>query len=225
MRSNYLTYLLLLTCYIFTTYNQKLIAQDDISPNRETERNNYRRQTAKNQFYLGSSFGLGIGFQNYSLAVANSTPIADGVLNPKIGFFPINRLLIGGTMDYSLSLAISEGQSNYEVHTQTFGTFARYYVTKTLFLEGQYGWGTGKEIKNEPSTKQAFSAQRYSVGFGVAHFWAKRISFELMMRYSGAKGTGLDVDSNTIHLSNLGITAGIGYVIGKDTPKNTLAIK
>ena len=118
-------------------------------------------------------------------------------------------------MDYSFSLSIAEVDEDYFILSSTFGPIVRYYFAKSLYVEGQYGWGSGQQkIKTTDSHVRDFSTERYSIGFGVAHFWAKRFSFELMMRYSAARGRVLSKDTEQINMTNVGITAGIGYVLG-----------
>lgn len=216
MRQHQFKHLLTLILCFFSTYNSSILAQNAISPEKADEIVNYKFQTAKKQFYLGGSFGLGFGIQSYSAKVNDYAFLGDLVGNAKGGFFPINRLLVGGTVDYTAAYEVASGEEPYAVRTFTYGPFVRYYISKSLFAEGQYTWGKGQEknIETVPAN-QRFDAQRYAIGVGMSHFWGKRISFELLMRYSAAKGNILNPEVQTLNLSNIGITAGVGVALGK----------
>lgn len=217
MHKYQLQHLFILTLCVFSTCQYELYAQDNTTATTGGFQNNFKLQTAKDKVFIGASFGGGLGsYESYSLSKgADNATLIDGVGNPKIGFFPINRLMIGGNFDYSFAISIAEVEEDYFITSATIGPIIRYYFAKTLYFEGQYGWGRGQQkIKSVDSNIRDFSAQRYSIGFGVAHFWAKRFSFELMMRYSAARGRIIGQNTEQIDMTNIGITAGLGYVFG-----------
>ncbi|MGB0525924.1 MAG: hypothetical protein ACPGJS_23290 [Flammeovirgaceae bacterium] len=209
MLQHQLRHLLLLTFCTFITHVQ---AQDVITPDKQAEKRNFRQQTAQGMLYAGTNFGLGIGLQSSSVSVADAQPLIDGVSNTKLGVFPIPRLLVGANFDFAGAMVIQgdPGESERElVLTKTIGPFVRYYLSKSIFAEGQYGWGSGEERNGDATPEpEEFSAQRYVVGVGLAQFWGKRIAFELMARYSGIQG-------DVVYLGNIGVTAGIGVTIGQ----------
>lgn len=97
---------LLTLCLIFVQLHQ-LIAQQVIRPIKEAEANNFRYQTSQGKFHIGSSFGLGLGIQSSSTSVAEASLLVDGVSNTRVGYFPINRLLVGANIEFAGSMAIA----------------------------------------------------------------------------------------------------------------------
>lgn len=119
-------------------------------------------------------------------------------LTPKVGYFVIDNLAIGADITF---ITTSGGLST----TSTFlaGPFVRYYI-KNLFIEGEYGFGSGKSGDTNTSTTG------WTAGIGYAVFLNDYIAIEPTLIY-----TSNSIDYNDLnHKSTIaGFAAGVGFQI------------
>ena len=171
------------------------------------------RQTQQLGVYIGVDMAMGLGFRTSSLSYSDATAIIDASTTPKVGFFPINRLMVGGNFDFVGSIASFNAADSYAVYSKTWGGFMRYYLKGGFFGELQYNQGQGFErsTKQGLTDTQMFQTERYSVGVGLANFWTKYASFEVLLKYNSSNGQFND--TRDVYLSGLSITAGVGFTI------------
>lgn len=181
--------------------------------------NYFDSQTKRNRFYIGTDFGVGLGFKSESLSITKATTLIDASFTPKIGFFPIKRLLVGGVYDLSSSLTVLEGQNQYYLSNSNYGLFSRYYLKNGLFGEVSYGWGNGYELTQiaglDLAERNDFDSRRQAYSIGISNFWLKRFNFEILLRYSRVDGNYKESETESLELSGLAVKAGVGFSIGK----------
>lgn len=181
--------------------------------------NYFEFQTKRNHIYVGTDFGVGLGFKSESLTITEATTLVDASFSPKIGFFPVRQLLIGGIYDLSSSLTVLEGQDQYYLTNSAYGIFGRYYLKNGLFAEASYGWGNGYELAriagSDFSEKNNFDSRRKSLSIGISNYWLKRFNFEVLLRYSQINGNYSSSDTRKLEISGLAVKAGVGFSIGK----------
>ena len=180
---------------------------------------NFTSQTQAGRWYIGSDFGVGLGFRNNSLSIADATTVIDASFNPKAGYFLKNKWLVGVSTDISNTIAVLEGQEQYKVSNIAFSPFMRYYFAGGVFAEGMAGIGRGTETSYNTTTRtrdrNVFDSKRYSLGLGISNYWLKRWSFEVLIRYSSYQGDFQQSTASPIQLSGLSVKAGVGVSIGK----------
>ena len=176
----------------------------------------FNKQTKQFNIYTGVDLAMGLGFRTQTLSYTDATALVEGSISPKIGFFPLNRWMIGVAHDIGGSMASFNSWESYTLYTRTWGGFTRYYIKGGLFGELQYGWGKGTEniTKDGISNIHSFRSERYTIGLGLAGFWTKNFNFELLLRYSDAhRNTN---DNRAIYQSGLSVTAGAGFSLGRN---------
>lgn len=187
---------------------------------RQQEKANFAFQTARRAWVVGLDFGLGLGYRNDDLGLQNSTTLLDIGGCPKIGYFVLPRLLVGLNNDIYASFATFGAKTEYSLYNITIGPMVRYYPTRHLLTEIQYGAGVGHEFSDRGRgvEKRNFGGQRFSAGIGISNFWFKRLNIELIARYNIAAGNFSERDlqqTPTVYFSGLSINAGINFRIGK----------
>jgi hypothetical protein len=172
------------------------------------------RQTQQFRIWIGADMAFGLGFRASSLSYTDATALVDASASARIGFFPINRLLLSLQADAFGSVASFDAWQSQELSARSFGGALRYYLRGGLFGEAHYGRGRGLETYRHASglQEQAFRLQRYGLGMGIGNFWGEHFNFELLLRYQ--HGRGQFSDQRSLLLSGLSLTAGIGFSIG-----------
>jgi len=185
----------------------KLFAQTDTT---DFEQQNLNFQTSKGKFQTNLHFGMGLGFQNTQIAFENSTALLDVYLSPRVGYFVLNRWLVGVSSEITNSVASFNYNNNYSFLSYTTGILSRYYTQSVFFAEAEYGWGFGNERyhQNKSLVRNVFPTGRLGIGIGIANFWFKRFAFDLMVKYA-------NLQSNKFNFNNFNITAGLSYSFGK----------
>lgn len=175
----------------------------------------FKSQTKQFQLYTGIDMGMGLGFRASNLSYADATALIDANFTPKIGFFPLKQLLVGGSFDLFGSIASFDAQNSYSLYSQTWGGFMRYYLKGGFFGELQYGRGKGIEERKQSQSValRQFQTERYSIGVGIANFWASHFNFEVLLKYNNAAGR-FD-DTRDLYISGVSVNAGIGFSIGR----------
>lgn len=209
---------ILLTILLGGVFNSPLLyaqllyssADDDSATNKSY----FEQQTKQFSLYAGTDLSMGLGFRASNLSYSDATALIDATATPKIGFFPISQLMIGGNFDFFGSLASFNARDSYALYSQTWGGFLRYYLKGGFFGEAQYSRGRGYERTNQQGVKQVkdFQTERYSIGVGIANFWTEHFNFEVLLKYNSSHGAYND--TRGIYLSSLSLTAGIGFTLG-----------
>ncbi|MDW7692585.1 hypothetical protein R9C00_12385 [Flammeovirgaceae bacterium SG7u.111] len=207
------TFLLVFFVFILCT---QLQAQKTDSLKHVDERENFLHQTSKYNIFVGVNFGLGLGVRNQNTSLNESTVLFDFNINPKVGFYPFRRLMVGVAYDYYTSLASINYSNNYQFNFQSLNGFTRYYFPKGMFGEAQLGWGNGSErLSTTPNPfTESLTGTKFSLGLGVGNFWGKNYHLEILARYIGIFGQYKIVDDD-FYINGLKITAGLTYGFGK----------
>lgn len=212
-------YIITLFGCLFNSYIPMLFGQDANTDKEiliNSSHHHFLNQTKQFNIYTGVDLAMGIGFRTQTLSYEDATAIAEGSLTSKIGFFPINRLMIGPSYETVGSMTSFSAWDSYSLSARTWGGIMRYYIKGGLFGEFQYGWGKGKEqFSNDGiNTSHNFRSERYTIGLGLAAFWVKNFNFEVLLRYNNATRT-INDQRNT-YQSGLSVTAGAGFAFSKN---------
>ncbi|MEN7548673.1 hypothetical protein AAG747_12180 [Rapidithrix thailandica] len=174
-------------------------------------------QTKKGSLYAGAVFGVGLGVRSEELNLSTGSALGDAMFNPKVGFYVVDRLQAGISVDMFGSFASISYAESHTLSYYTFNPYVRYYLKSGFFGETQMGWGRGSEQvlnDNEILVKSPFEIQHFSVGAGLGNFWFKQLSLELLLRYTLSSGEFEDTGQH-FFIHNLSMTAGIGLHLGR----------
>jgi outer membrane protein len=138
----------------------------------------------------------------------------DFSIAPQFGYFVIDNLAVGATLDFSLSKWDAEqGNDESTVTAFEFEPTVRYYLPVGVFFQGQFGIGTGK-FKDEDD-EEKFTRTSFAGAVGYAIFLNDNIAIEPMIGYgiSSDKYTDLDFDYKEID-NGLFLRVGIQAYLG-----------
>ena len=152
--------------------------------------------TGKGMFILGGNFSFGFStstseFKGDSESIQNSEikSISLG-LGPRVGYFVIDNLAIGGRVGFSTSKTEIDVTNSETTGTSfSFSPFVRYYFAEGTikpFLEGTIGVGfsnsnTENDFEDSESKNSLFN---YGLDGGIAFFFKKSISLDVGVGYS-----------------------------------------
>jgi len=107
-------------------------------------------------------------------------------LSPKVGYFFIDNLAAGLSLNLSAGTQKDEGSSDkYSSTSVSIGPFVRYYLQPGVFFQGQFGGGSIKR-KNEvgnTTTTTKYGLTNWSIGAGYAYFLNKNVALEPFIGY------------------------------------------
>lgn len=163
----------------------------------------------------GASIGFSSANSNTESKISTGTVTTDNSalqfsITPRIGYFLLDNLVIGISMDYTLnqtSRPVTPGMPNSRIETETdsdllFGPYSRYYFLssedKGLFGELSFGFGSSSDITNI-GTAQSTSTNVFagSVGPGFTIFSRDAIGIEALVKYNFSRSS-FDIESQGV---------------------------
>jgi hypothetical protein len=157
--------------------------------------------TDQGNFMLGSTFGLSAANSTIShnagdggASVENPTSTLF-TISPSVGYFVLDELAIGISMDYTFSRVRSAVGEKNEDSNVLFGPFARYYLPiaddMAVFLEGSFGFGNSRndmELGGQPQNIRT-NMVAFGVGPGLTIFSTSAIGIEALCKYNYSRST------------------------------------
>jgi outer membrane protein len=141
-------------------------------------------------------------------------------LAPQFGYFIIDNLAVGGTIDLSLSKFKPEdddveGRTSTSIEIQPT---VRYYLPQGIFFQGQFGIGTQKTKYTEENISEEYkdAITSFGVAAGYAFFLNDNIAIEPLVGY--ARRTEKEKDSSPTYkeiYSGLFLRVGIQVYLDK----------
>lgn len=114
----------------------------------------------------------------------NST---DFTLSPSAGYFVIDNLAVGASLDFGASSTKYTGSSGKSSSTSIgLSPFVRYYLSQGIFFQGQVGFGSqnSKSPTGGGTTSTTkYSTSNWSLGAGYAYFLNDFVAVEPMIGY------------------------------------------
>ena len=157
--------------------------------------------TDQGNFMLGSTFGLSAAKSTISHSAGDGEASVENptstlfTISPSVGYFVLDELAIGISMDYTFSQVRSaEGEKNEDSNV-LFGPFARYYLPiaddMAVFLEGSFGFGNSRndmELGGQPQNIRT-NMVAFGVGPGLTIFSTSAIGIEALCKYNYSRST------------------------------------
>ncbi len=158
-------------------------------------------QTMKGTWLLGGTAGFNSSKPNASGA-KSTTNLG---LNPNVGYFVMNNLAVGASLDFNSASYDGDGYTQFAV-----GPFVRYYIVDLgakakLFGQGQFGYGSFK-FKDE----DAVGNIAWGLSAGVAYFLNPSIALEGSLGYNSSKSTEENAVANNTFGFNVGFQIHLG---------------
>ncbi|WP_276372068.1 outer membrane beta-barrel protein [Chryseolinea sp. H1M3-3] len=140
----------------------------------------------------------------------------DFSIAPQFGYFVIDNLAVGATLDVTLS-KWKDDDGDYE-STATILEFqptVRYYLPMGVFFQGQFGIGTGKYKDDEDGNvdEEKFTRTSFAGAVGYAIFLNDNIAIEPMIGYGSSGDKYKDADYKDIN-NGLFVRVGIQAYLG-----------
>lgn len=151
--------------------------------------------TSQGTFLLGGSSNLGLNFLS-SKSKLGDGDFQDGPkttsfnISPQVGYFIIDNLAIGGTLDFSSEKETFD-DLKYTSSNVLVGPFVRYYFDK-LYAEGSIGVGSAKTDFGSGENKSSLSA--WSIGAGYALLLNDAVALEPRIGYASTSGKNKETD-------------------------------
>jgi hypothetical protein len=182
----------------------------------DIESQNYKLLTAKKKWLIGFDFGMGIGIRNQNINFSSATALVDFNLSPRVGMYLGKGWLCGVDFDYFASVASFNFQNEYRFLLRSYNGFTRYYSPSGFLLELTAGYGNGNEkfIRSGETQSIGFEGYRYGVGVGIANYWSQRVSFDILLKYTGSTGNYKEVQ-DSFFINGLSLGAGVSISLGK----------
>lgn len=136
---------------------------------------------------------------------------------PQFGYFIIDNLAVGASLDFGLSKWKDENDSDddYSSTSIEFTPTVRYYLPQNIFFQGQVGFGTGKDKYGSGSVdEEKFSTFSFALGAGYAHFLTDNVAIEPMIGYGSYQAKDKDTDVKDIN-NGLFLRVGLQVYLGK----------
>jgi len=137
--------------------------------------------------------------------------------NPKVGYFFIDNLAAGLSIDLTGQTTKYEGSSGKDGSTIfTVGPFVRYYLDQGLFFQGQVGFGsaTSKNATGNTTTTTKYGASSWDLGVGYAYFLNDHVAIEPLVYYGMASRKNKDTDSKST-AGGIGVQIGLQVYLGE----------
>lgn len=182
-------------------------------------------QTNQGKFLMGLSsniFNLGY-YTSMSKSDANGSEEADkrfGVfLQPKIGYFFIDNLVIGLDLGVGLQTGKTENDNNYTYTSSSVGPFVRYYVPTSKILPFfELGGSVGlMSNKFEDSTDNT-GILTYRGGIGLAAPLGERVMVDILAGYHSQTYKDRENNENNVRrvMGTLGLNIGFTILLGSN---------
>jgi hypothetical protein len=169
----------------------------------------------KGNFMAGASIGFSSANSNTESTTPSGTVTTDNSalqfsITPRIGYFLLDGIVIGISMDYTLnqtSRPVTPGDPNSRIETETdsdllFGPYSRLYFLanedKALFGEVSFGFGSSSD-KTNIGTTQSTSTNVFaaSIGPGFTIFSRDAIGIEALVKYNFSRSS-FDIESQGV---------------------------
>ncbi len=185
----------------------------------------------KGNFMAGATIGFSSPNSNTErTSVAGKVTTDNSALQfsitPRIGYFLLDGIVIGISMDYTLnqtSRPVTPGDPNSRVETETdsdllFGPYSRLYFLasddKALFGEVSFGFGSSSD-KTNIGTTQSTSTNVFaaSIGPGITIFSRDAIGIEALVKYNFSRSS-FDIESQGVNQQTTTWTHQVDLSIG-----------
>lgn len=140
-------------------------------------------------------------------------------LAPDIGYFVIDKLAVGASLNLSTSTSKGDGSDDSK-HTETDFTltpFVRYYLDQGIFFQGQVGFGSGSsKDKNDGSNTTVTTKHgvfNWALAAGYAYFLNDNVALEPTVGYGASTNNYKNPDYKDIR-SGLFINIGLQVYLG-----------
>lgn len=151
--------------------------------------------TNQGTFLIGGSSNLGLNFLSRKSKLG-SGDFQDGPkttsfnISPQLGYFIIDNLAIGGTLDFSSSKE-EDDTFTYTESSVFVGPFVRYYFDK-LYAEGNFGVGSAKSDFGGSENKSSLSG--WNIAAGYALLLSDAVALEPQIGYASVSAKNNDSD-------------------------------
>ena len=175
-----------------------------------------KAQTEKGNWFVGGALALTSSTQK-AADVSGSTKSTVFALSPNVGYFFINNLAAGASLNLTTAHSSSSTSGSTSTSTVTLftgGPFVRYYFNTSrhvkLFLHGDASWGSEKVTVNFSGTDEGSSipTSMYEGKAGVAFFLSPNVGLEFTAGYQSMT----EKDSG-IKLTTGSVVVGLGFQI------------
>lgn len=137
-------------------------------------------------------------------------------LEPQFGYFVIDNLAVGASLDLGLSKWRDDDDSDddYTSTSIEFRPTVRYYLPQNIFFQGQVAFGSSKDKYGSGNVDEdKYSNSGFTLGVGYAYFLNDNIAIEPLIGY-GSWGQK-DKETDTKYVDN-GLFLRIGFQIYLD---------
>jgi opacity protein-like surface antigen len=154
-------------------------------------------QTTPGQWFGGGTMSMSIARPTGDGAIQNRS--FGFSLNPRVGYFVLNRLAVGLTtpISYARNRVDFIGNTSTVVFNSiSANVFTRYYLRPakfTPFLQGELGYNRFEsKIVNQANTMNSGADGRfnYALGGGLAYFVTPQVAIEGTLEYTNRSNTG-----------------------------------
>ena len=138
-------------------------------------------------------------------------------LEPQFGYFVIDNLAVGATLDLGLSKWKDEGDSDDDVSSTSieFTPTVRYYLPQNIFFQGQVGFGAAKYKYGSGNVdEEKYNTFSFALGAGYAYFLNDNVAIEPMIGYGSYHEKNKDNDVKNIN-NGLLLRVGLQVYLGK----------
>jgi outer membrane protein len=191
------TILAIAICASFTTYAQynqgRMLVGGSLGFSAETEKTKFNGNTQTDGKWT-----------SFSLA-------------PQFGYFIIDNLAVGASLDLGLSKWKDEADSDddYSVTSIEFIPTVRYYLPQNIFFQGQVGFGTSKyKYGSGTVDEEKYSTISFALAAGYAFFLNDNVAIEPMIGYGSSSEKDKDTDVKYID-NGLFLRVGIQVYLGQ----------
>lgn len=139
-------------------------------------------------------------------------------LEPQFGYFVIDNLAVGASLDLGLSKWKDEADSDddYSVTSFEFTPTVRYYLPQNIFFQGQVGVGTAKyKYGSGNIDEDKYSTLSFALAAGYAYFLTDNVAIEPMIGYGSSSEKNKHTDVK--HINNgLFLRVGLQVYLGNN---------
>lgn len=118
-------------------------------------------------------------------------------LEPQFGYFVIDNLAVGASLDLGLSKWNDQDDSDndYSSTSIEFTPTVRYYLPQNIFFQGQVGFGTSKDKYGSGNVDEdKYSNLSWALAVGYAYFLNDNVAVEPMVGYGSTAQKNKDTD-------------------------------
>jgi outer membrane protein len=138
-------------------------------------------------------------------------------LEPQFGYFVIDNLAVGATLDFGLSKWNDEVDSDDDVSSTSieFTPTVRYYLPQNIFFQGQVGFGAAKyKYGSGTVDEEKYNTLSFALAAGYAYFLTDNVAVEPMIGYGSYREKDKDSDVKNIN-NGLFLRVGLQVYLGK----------